>query len=202
MIKEKLRKYLFRKKWRKLNAHNSTYADGIFLADCVSVGKKTYGSIRALTFNPNYKLIIGNYCSIAPNVMFIVSADHSINGISTYPFKVKIVGNDVEGISKGDILIDDDVWIGYGSIILSGVHIGQGAVVAAGSVITKDVPPYSIVGGSPAKVIKYRYSEKTREKLEKIDYSKLNDKIIKEHIEKFYHEVDENIDLSWLPLKQ
>lgn len=70
-----------------------------------------------------------------------------------------------EATSKGDIVVKDDVWIGYGSIILSGVHIGQGAVIAAGSVVSHDVPPYAIVGGVPARLIKYRFSEEMTKKL-------------------------------------
>jgi serine acetyltransferase len=94
-----------------------------------------------------------------------------------------------EAFSKGNIVIDDDVWIGYGVTILSGVHIGQGAVVAAGAVVTKDVPPYAIVGGVPAKIIKYRFSPEIIEELMKIDYSKLEEDDIKNHIDDLYSEI-------------
>ena len=101
--------------------------------------------------------MIGNYISIAQNVHFLLDVEHFANHISTYPFKVKLLHSQKsESFSKGDIIIDDDVWIGYGATILSGVRIGQGAVVATGAVVTSDVPPYAIVGGVPAKVIKYR----------------------------------------------
>lgn len=82
-----------------------------------------------------------------------------MSGVSTYPFKRKLFHGGEEAVSKGDIIVGDDVWVGYGATILSGVHIGQGAVIAAGAVVNKDVPPYAIVGGIPAKVIKYRFSE-------------------------------------------
>lgn len=100
-----------------------------------------------------------------------------------------------EARSKGSIVIKDDVWVGANSLILSGVTIGQGAVVAAGSVVTKDVPPYAIVGGNPAKIIRYRFEEKIIKKLLKIDYSKINpDKIIP-NIKYWYEQVTEkNID--------
>lgn len=201
MFIDYVRRYILKRKWRSLNKHNKTSVVGIFNLDCVTVGRETYGGINALTFNETSKLFIGNFCSIAPNVMFIVSADHYVQNISTYPFKVKVLNEKLEGVSKGDIIVDDDVWIGYGATILSGVHIGQGAVIAAGAVVAKDVPPYAIVGGVPAKVIRYRFDEKMIEKLIKIDYSQLTEEIVRERIDELYQSVDENTDLAWLPKK-
>ena len=129
---------------------------------------------------------IGHYCSIAPNVVFLLNSEHHTDYVSTYPFKVKRLKFSFESFSKGDIIVGDDVWIGFGSIILSGVRIGRGAVIAAGSVVTKDVPNYSIVAGNPAKVIKYRFDEKTMELMDKIDFSLFNDDFIKTHIELLY----------------
>ena len=192
----------YKRQWRNKNCHNFTSADGRFNMECVSVGKYTYGGISALTFDNRTKLSIGNFCSIGPKVMFIVSADHNTNTISTYPFKVKVMHEAMEGISKGDIIVGDDVWIGYGATVLSGVHIGQGAVVAAGSVVSNDVPPYAIVGGVPAKVIRYRFSESIRNKLQQVDYSQIDDILIKENIDKLYEEIDDNTDLSWIPMKK
>lgn len=188
--------------WRSLNPENTTKPANMFDINCVNVGKGTYGKLHVLVYNKDEKLKIGNYCSIAENVMFIVSADHNANTLSTFPFKVKILGQALEGISKGDIIVDDDVWIGYGSTILSGVHIGQGAIIAAGSVVTKDVPPYAIAGGVPAKVIKYRFEENIRKKLEKVDFSKISEEIVRGHIDELYEKVDENTDLSWLPMRE
>jgi len=199
---EFLKFYMFKYQWRKYNRHNNTYAANIFDMSCVNVGKYTYGVIHVLTYNKINKLNIGNLCSIGPNVIFILSADHNINTISTFPFKVKILGDELEGISKGDIIIDDDVWIGCGSIILSGVHIGQGSVVAAGSVVTKDIPPYAIVGGVPARVIKYRFEESICRKLEKIDFSKIDENIVKQYIDELYKKVTKDTELSWLPQKE
>ncbi|NLK24601.1 MAG: CatB-related O-acetyltransferase [Clostridiales bacterium] len=107
--------------------------------------------------------------------------------------------NGIDAISKGDIIVRDDVWIGQRAIILSNVNIGQGAVIAAGSVVTKDVPPYAIVGGVPAKVIKYRFSPEMIKELLKIDYSKLTDEMIKEHINDFYTELKDIKQLEWVP---
>ena len=110
------------------------------------------------------------------------------------PFKNKLM-NDFSGIeaeTKGKTIIEDDVWIGINSLILSGIKIGQGAVIAAGSVVTKDVPPYAIVGGNPAHILKYRFNNNIINKLLNIDFDKLEyEKIIKE----LYIKVDDkNID--------
>lgn len=201
MIKNRLKKFFFRRKWRNKNKHNGTIAKDIFFIDCVTVGRYTYGAIDALTYNKFSKLKIGDFCSIGPNVSFILSADHNINTISSFPFKVKVMKEKLEGISKGDIIVDNDVWIGYGSVILSGVHIGQGAVIAAGSVVTKNVPPYAIMGGVPAKIIKYRFEPGIIAKLEKIDFSKLDEKLIEKHINELYKELTVDADLSWFPMK-
>ena len=102
-----------------------------------------------------------------------------------------MLGEMYEGQSKGDIVVADDVWIGNRAMIMSGVHIGQGAVIAAGAVVTKDVPPYAVVGGVPACVIKYRFSEKVIKELVKIDYSKLDKRVVCDELEKLYIEVNE-----------
>jgi virginiamycin A acetyltransferase len=109
------------------------------------------------------KLIIGKFCMIASDVTFIMNgANHLKESISSYPFQ--IFGGDwseaMKGKSypvKGDTIIGNDVWLGYRCTIMPGVHIGHGAIIAMGSIVTKDVPPYSIVGGNPAKVIKHRF---------------------------------------------
>ena len=106
-----------------------------------------------------------------------------------------------EGVSKGNIIVDDDVWIGFRSTILSGVHIGQGAIVAAGSLVTKDVPPYAIVGGVPAKVIKYRFSPEMITELLKVDYNQLTEELVKEHIEDLYRDLEDTSQLWWFPKK-
>ena len=152
-------------------------------------------------FDGKSKVVIGNYCSIAPDVTFIPHLDLYTNHISTYPFKVYIKGERFEATSKGDIIIDDDVWIGYGATILSGVHIGQGAVITAGAVVSRDVPPYSVSGGVPARVLKYRFSEKIIQKLMMVDFEKLDERLISSHIDELYEAVNEDTDLSWLPLK-
>lgn len=120
------------------------------------------------------KLIIGKFCMIASDVTFIMNgANHKMDGITAYPFY--IFGEDWAGATplpeelpyKGDTIIGNDVWIGFGTTIMPGIKIGDGAIIASKSVITKDVEPYSIVGGNPAKLLKKRFSdEKIAELLE------------------------------------
>lgn len=113
------------------------------------------------------KLVIGKFCALASGVTFIMgSANHRMSSISTYPFNVfggAWAENTPSHLSqlpfKGDIVIGNDVWIGRNSVIMSGVHIGDGAIIAAYSVVTKNVAPYTIVGGNPATVIKKRFDE-------------------------------------------
>lgn len=187
---------LFIREYRRRNQHNETYSANIFRLEKVSVGNITYGTIDLTDYsNDDTKVEIGHYCSLAPGVKLILGGEHRPENISNFPFKHKLGLEIREARSKGSIVIKDDVWVGANSLILSGVTIGQGAVVAAGSVVTKDVPPYAIVGGNPAKIIRYRFEEKIIKKLLKIDYSKINpDKIIP-NIKYWYEQVTEkNID--------
>lgn len=113
------------------------------------------------------KLRIGKFCAIACGAKFIFnSANHTLSSLSTYPFPIFFEewDLDVGDITsawdhKGDIVVGNDVWIGYEAVILSGVTIGDGAIIGTRAVVTKDVPPYTIVGGVPAKPIKKRFSE-------------------------------------------
>ena len=146
--------------WRKKNKNNFTNIRNIFPLDHVNVGKGTYGGIKVIDYGSESRLKIGNYCSIADEVTFILSGEHPSNRISTFPFQVYYFNEDEKiADSNGDIVIEDDVWIGYKATILSGVTIGQGAIIASGAVVTKDVEAYSIVGGVPAKCLKYRFPE-------------------------------------------
>jgi virginiamycin A acetyltransferase len=121
------------------------------------------------------KLIIGKFCALARNLKFIMNgANHQMSGFSTYPFYIfgngweKVTPQDHELPFKGDTLVGNDVWIGYESIIMPGVTIGDGAIIAAKSVVVNDVPPYSIVGGNPAKIIKQRFTAETIKTLQEI----------------------------------
>jgi len=166
----------------------------------ISAGKYSYGQIDVSNCNDIYSLKIGSFCSIGAGTRFLVDVEHPTHFLSTFPFDARIAKSNVNigSSSKGNIVIDDDVWIGANALIMSGVHIHQGAIIAAGAVVTKDVPAYAIVGGVPAKVLKYRFSDKIIEKLLKIDYSKMDEKFIKENIDKLYTEINDDTDLNWL----
>ena len=193
-------------KWHKRNINNSTIPINGFNYDSVTVGDFTYGELMVLDFSKSFKLFIGSFCSIASGVVFCLAGDHQIETISTFPFKAKALNGKLnEALSKGNIVIDDDVWIGQNSIILSGVHIGQGAVVAAGAVVTKDVPPYTVVAGVPAKIIKHRFNKEVIEYMLSLDYSQLTKELIGSHIDDLYKPLNEmSIDeikslFSWFP---
>lgn len=196
--------YYFKYKWRQLNNHNFTSVSKPFDLNRVKVGKMTYGQLNIMSYHDiDTTLTIGNFCSIAGNVKFFLDGEHCVDTVSTFPFKYYYTDSDeVDNVTKGSIVVGDDVWIGHSATILSGVTIGQGAVIAAGALVCKDVPPYAIVGGVPSKVIKYRASEKLREKLLNIDFSKFDDKFIKEHIDLLYKPIDDNTNLDWLPYKK
>ncbi len=120
------------------------------------------------------KLIIGKFCSIACGAKFLfTSGNHALQSLSSYTFPIFFEewGLDPKDIcrawdNKGDIVIGSDVWIGYEAVILSGVTIGDGAIIGTRAVVTKDVPPYTIVGGVPARPIRKRFDEKTIAALE------------------------------------
>ncbi len=172
---DNIRLGVLRRKWHKLHPDSDTIPMNSFDFSHISVGEYTYGELNIIDFGGDCKLILKNYVSIAQQVTFLLNAEHHLDHISTYPFKVKILGTEKsESFGKGNIVVDDDVWIGYGATIMSGVHIGQGAVVASGAVVCKDVPPYAIVGGNPARVIRKRFSDDIISKLLTIDYDKLN----------------------------
>ena len=126
----------------------------------------------------NDRLIIGKFCSIACGAKFLFnSANHTLSSLSTYPFPIFFEEWDLEikditkaWDNKGDIVIGNDVWIGYEAVILAGVTIGDGAVIGTRAVVTKDVPPYTIVGGIPAKPIKKRFPQETIDALLKIKW--------------------------------
>lgn len=115
------------------------------------------------------RLIIGKFCLIACGAKFLFnSANHTLSSLSSYPFPLFFEewGLDKQNVTaswdnKGDIIIGNDVWIGYEAVLMAGVTIGDGAVIGARAVVTKDIPPYTIAGGIPARPIKRRYSEET-----------------------------------------
>lgn len=137
------------------------------------IGDYTYGRPRVIRFEDGAQLRIGKFCSIADDAVFMLGGHHRTNWVSTYPFsnffefawKCENVH-----IFKGDIDIGNDVWIGQEAFILSGVKVGDGAVIGARAVVAKDVQPYSIVVGNPARHIRFRFNEATVESLLKMKW--------------------------------
>lgn len=135
------------------------------------IGEWTYGNPRVISWHEGTTLKIGRFCSISRPVTILLGGEHRIDWVTTYPFSTicakakKFLGHPH---SQGNVIIENDVWIGTDVLILSGVTIGNGAVVAARSVVTEDVAPYSIIGGNPAKLIRYRFKKSIIKELERI----------------------------------
>lgn len=166
-ILRKIKLLLFQHNYRKKNKHNFTSAGNVFDLNNVEVGVNTYGTLNVIAPNSD-KIKIGNYVSIAEDVRFVLGS-HDYKRISTYPFQSRIYN--IKTKEANSIVVEDDVWIGYGSVVLTGVHIGQGAVIGANSIVTKDVPAYAIWAGN--KVIKYRFEPDICKKLSEIDFSSI-----------------------------
>ncbi len=172
------------------------------------VGRHTYGmdhiKIRRWPeMKKHYNLVIGHFCSIADDIEVYLGGNHYTNLVSSFPFGIvsndtfpnaKLIENNPNlngSYCKGDVIIGSDVWIGSHVTIMSGVTIGHGAVIAANSHIVKDVPPYAIVGGNPASVIKYRFSEDQIKKLLTIQWWNWSDEKINENL---VYILSDNID--------
>jgi acetyltransferase-like isoleucine patch superfamily enzyme len=136
----------------------------------MEMGKYSYGRPNIRWSNKDAKLIIGKYCSIASNVNIYLGGNHNINHITTYPFghiynDIFKINNTKHPSTRGDVIIGNDVWIADNVTIMSGVTINDGAVICNNSHVIKDVLPYSITGGNPAKHIKYRFTDEQIQKL-------------------------------------
>jgi acetyltransferase-like isoleucine patch superfamily enzyme len=141
------------------------------------VGRYTYGHDAIRVIAPTEaKLKLGSFCSVASGVTVFAGGDHRTDWITTFPFgnHVKREFPTFNGVghpkTRGDVVIGNDVWIGTGATILSGVKIGDGAVVGAGAHVVRDVPPYCVVGGNPASVLKKRFSDREIEDLLRISW--------------------------------
>lgn len=152
----------------------------------MEIGDFTYGIPMVRSWREDEHLKMGKFCSIADNVKIFLGGEHKSDWISTYPFNVFLTRDfpEINGhpATKGEVIIGNDVWLGSGCTIMSGVTIGDGAIIGANSLITKDVPPYAIVGGNPGKIIKYRFDDEMIKRLLEIkwwdwDYENIYDVI-------------------------
>lgn len=135
------------------------------------IGDWTYGHPDVFAWGEGAALKIGKFCSIAARVTIMLGGEHNTDWVTTYPFNpIFPQANAYTGHpkTKGNVTIGHDVWLGIDSMVMSGVSIGNGAAIAARSTVTKDVPPYAIVGGNPAKVIRYRFPASIIADLERI----------------------------------
>ena len=125
------------------------------------IGEGSYGGIEIYSFSESDDISIGKYCSIAKHVRVLLGGEHRTDWITTYPFPETQPTSGIAGHprSKGKVVIGNDVWLGMGAMILSGVSIGDGAVVSAGALVASDVAPYSIVAGNPARTLRLRFSK-------------------------------------------
>ena len=179
--------YGFHQKRREHRTSIPTYAQ------VLSVGSFTYGeeNLKILFRNSGEKVQIGKFCSIANDVTIILGGGHRHDWVTTYPFGQVFQDDfgteqrEAQTTSKGSVVIGNDVWVGRGTTIMSGVNIGDGAVIAANSHIVNDVPPYGIVGGNPGKLIKFRFDSATVGRLLEIewwDFPKSDINLIRETI--------------------
>jgi virginiamycin A acetyltransferase len=167
----------------------------------IELGKYSYISTDTFDFfwpDIHSKVIIGNFCSISSGLKIYFGGNHRIDRVTTFPFGIKnsdifnkFDGSGHPAISKGPITIGNDVWIGTNVTILAGVKIGDGAVIAGESVVTKNVEPYSVCGGNPGKFIKYRFTEEQRNKLLQIKWWNWEDRKINDYTPLL---CDDNID--------
>lgn len=149
------------------------------------IGRGTYGDPKILTWGEDATLRIGDFCSIADGVQIALGGEHRTDWVTTFPFNVLWdEAKHIEGHpkTKGDVIIGNDVWIATEAIIMSGVTIGDGAVIGARALVAKDVPPYTIVGGNPAKIIKQRFPDDIVERLLALQWWNWEDQRIAEQL--------------------
>lgn len=187
-IISKIYRIFFKKNTSKENESiNLFYTKNNFLNKNYLIGDYTYGCPTIIFENPETKLIIGKFCSIADNVTIFLGGNHRIDWVTTYPFNAINEFAEFKSIkghpaTKGDVVIGNDVWIGRNVTILSGVKISDGAVIAANSVITKDINPYEIWAGNPAKLIKKRFTVEQINRLLEIKWWNWDEIKIRENV--------------------
>jgi acetyltransferase-like isoleucine patch superfamily enzyme len=175
----------------------------------VTVGRHTYGYNRDTfpMFTEGARIVVGCFCSISPEVRIIGGGEHVTSRASNFPLNARLFDEygrtAPDAIDKGPTVIGNDVWIGFGATILSGVSVGDGAVVGARTVVTQPVPPYAIVVGNPARIVRYRFASETRERMLALRWWDLDDDEIRrlqlwfmDDAEAFLDEMDRRRDAT------
>lgn len=179
--------------WFRRNTHNETSAVNSFDLDKVSVGRYTYGALRVIDGYGTNRLRIGSFCSIAEDVVFILNGEHALRSMTTFPLRAFVLGMPEMYRGGRDIVVEDDVWIGHGALILPGVRIGKGSVVAAGAVVTGDIAPYAIVGGIPARQLGTRFATEVSARVKLLDLGLLSRERVQEHLSLLEQPIDEEV---------
>lgn len=192
LVRTLIRQYAltrFKRQWRRLNRHNRTVAMNRFPIPLVSVGNGTYGELHIVSFSPQEGgLRIGHYVSIAAGVHFILNGNHQTRTLFTYPLRTALSHSQslLDDWGKGPITVADEVWIGFGATILSGVTLGKGCIIAAGAVVSQDVPPYAIAAGNPARVVRYRLPADVIPEVEQLSLNDIPADRIAAHLDDLY----------------
>ena len=138
----------------------------------ITVGRFTYGDPQLLVWAQHERISIGSFCSIANESVIFGGGEHLTRWVTTFPLRIafgdELAMKDGHPASKGATVIENDVWVGFRATILSGVTVGNGAVIGAGAVVSSDVPPFAIVAGNPASIIRYRFSADIIKRLETV----------------------------------
>lgn len=179
--------------WLRRNRHNETWAVNSFDITHVKVGRNSYGPLSVVDGDGPARLTVGSFCSIADRVTFVLNGDHHIDRFTTLPVRAFVLGLHQPALSKGDIVLEDDVWIGHGATILSGVRIGAGSVVAAGAVVSRNVPPNVIVGGVPARVLRPRFETRIAARVQDLRRMVLNESFVRDHLDFFERPLSEQL---------
>lgn len=158
----------------------------------LTVGFGTYGRPIIINSVPTDSVSIGKFCSISAGVKIFGGGEHDTNRVSTYPFRTILTDPEVncDVQTKGPTIIGNEVWIGTDALVLSGVTIGDGAVIGARALVCSEVAPYTVVGGNPAKIIRRRFSDLQITELLKIRWWDWDARKIEENVDWFYKPVD------------
>ncbi len=187
--------------WPRRSRRRSPPRDQLY--DNVRMGEYSYRRPRGLCWLPDEYCSVGKFCSIASGVTLLGGGAHTTRTATSFPLDIKLLGVPLAESrfyeSKGPAVVQNDVWIGSDALILSGALVGHGAVIAARTVVARDVPPFAIVAGNPAQVIKYRFSDHQIEALLKIEWWDWSVELIRSHVDRFAGDIDSFIEWALDP---